>query len=86
MEGERRRHQVLYRQARELVYKVFGYLKSEAHAGMPVHDVAKAQERNAEVCDVSCGSVRRIIGEGNVANFISLSLRATRLRSCLSIQ
>jgi hypothetical protein len=53
MKGERRRRQVLHRQARELVYKVFSYFKHEADAGMPVHEVAKAQERTAEVCDVA---------------------------------
>jgi hypothetical protein len=41
---ERHRRQVLHRQARELVYKVFIYFKREADAGMPVHDVAKAQD------------------------------------------
>jgi hypothetical protein len=44
MEGEGRRCQVLHRQARELVYKVLSYFKREAAAGMPVHDVAKAQD------------------------------------------
>jgi hypothetical protein len=61
MEGERRRRQVLHRQARVLVYKVFSYFKREADAGMPVHDVAKAQERTAEAYDVSIRSVQRII-------------------------
>jgi hypothetical protein len=41
MEGERCRCQVLHKQARELVYKVFSYFKREAEAGMQVHDVAK---------------------------------------------
>jgi hypothetical protein len=44
MESERRRCQVLHRQVRDLVYKVFSYFKREADAGMPVHDVAKAQD------------------------------------------
>jgi hypothetical protein len=44
MDGERRRRHVLHRQARELVYKVFSYFKRETDAGMPVHDVAKAQD------------------------------------------
>jgi hypothetical protein len=44
MESERRRHQVLHRQARGLVYKVFSYFKREADASMPNLDVAKAQD------------------------------------------
>jgi hypothetical protein len=46
MEGERTSQaftHVLHRQARELLYKVSSYFKSEADAGMPVHDVAKEQ-------------------------------------------
>jgi hypothetical protein len=43
VEGEHRRRQVLHRQARELVYKVSSYFKRDADAGVPVHDVAKAQ-------------------------------------------
>jgi hypothetical protein len=42
MEGERRRRQVLQRQARELVYNVFGYFKRKVDAGMPILDAAKA--------------------------------------------
>lgn len=41
---ERHRRRVLHGQAREMVYKVYSHLKREAGAGMPVHDVAKAQE------------------------------------------
>jgi hypothetical protein len=32
MESERRRRQILHRQARDLVYKVFSYFKREADA------------------------------------------------------
>jgi ABC-type proline/glycine betaine transport system ATPase subunit len=74
MEGERRRRQILHRQARELVYKVFSYFKREENAGMQGHGVAKAQERTAEACDISIKSVQRIISEGNVAICMSLSL------------
>jgi predicted NodU family carbamoyl transferase len=42
MEGERRRRQVLRRQARGLMYKVFSYFKRDSDVGMLVHDVAKA--------------------------------------------
>jgi hypothetical protein len=41
--------QVLHRQARRLVYKVFTYFKREADAGMPVLDVGKAQDGCTEV-------------------------------------
>jgi hypothetical protein len=41
---------------------------------MPVHNVAKAQECPAKVCDISTGIVQRIISEGNVTICISLSL------------
>jgi hypothetical protein len=71
MEGERRRCQVLQRQARELVYKVFSYFKREADSGLSIHDAAKQQERGAERCDVSIGRVHGIISEGNVAICIS---------------
>jgi hypothetical protein len=54
MEGERRRCQVLHRQARELVYKVFTCFKSEADAGMPFLDVAKAQDVCVCVCVCVC--------------------------------
>jgi hypothetical protein len=33
---------------------------------MPVHDVAKAQERIAEACDFSIRTLQRIISAGNV--------------------
>jgi hypothetical protein len=72
MEDERRRRQVLHRQARELEYKVFSYFKREAYAGMTVNDIAKAQERTAEACDITTGSMQRIISEGNVAIYHSL--------------
>jgi hypothetical protein len=68
------------------VYKVFIYVKREADAEMAVHDVAKAQERTAEACDMSIRSVQRIISDGNVAICICLSLSArTRLSSCRSL-
>jgi hypothetical protein len=51
MEDERRRLQLAHRQVRELVYKVLSYFKRETDAGIPVHDVARTQERTAEVCD-----------------------------------
>jgi hypothetical protein len=83
MEGERRRRQVLHRQAREMVYKVFRYFRREADAGMSVHDVANAQERTAESCDISTAGVQRIINEGNVAvvSSLTLSLSARHLPS-----
>jgi hypothetical protein len=52
MDGERRRRQVLRRQARELVYKVFIYFKPEPDAGMAFRDVARARECTAEACDI----------------------------------
>jgi hypothetical protein len=57
----------LYTGRPEFVYKVFSYFKREEDAGMPVHDVAKAQGCTTEAWDRSIGSVQRIIGEGNVA-------------------
>jgi hypothetical protein len=56
------------------VKKEFSCFEREADAGMPVHDVAKAQERIAEACDTSIGSAQR--SEDNVAICISLSLCA----------
>jgi hypothetical protein len=66
--------------------KVFGYLKHEADAGMPVHNVAKAQECTAEACNISIGNVQRIISDGNVAICILLSLCTSRIHSCRSVQ
>jgi hypothetical protein len=80
MEGERRRHQVLHRQATESVYKEFTYFMREAEVGMPVHDVAKAQESSAKACDISTGSAQRIIREGDVAICISLCALPTFVR------
>jgi hypothetical protein len=83
MEAERRRRRVLHRQARESVYKVFSYCKRETDAGMPVHDVAKAQERTAEAWDIRIRSVQRIISEGNAAICISPSLWAEPASICV---
>jgi hypothetical protein len=85
MEGERRERQVLHRQARELVYNVFSYFKREADAGMPVHDVAKAQKRTAEVQNISIRNEQRVISNGNVAVCISLSLSARHPPSFVSV-
>jgi hypothetical protein len=64
MGGERRRRQVLHRQVRKLVYKVFSYFKREADTGMPVHDVAKPQDRTDVACDIIIGIVPKITSEG----------------------
>jgi hypothetical protein len=52
---------------------------------MPVHYVAKAQERSAEACDISIGSMQRIISEGNVAICISLALSPRHPPSFVSV-
>jgi hypothetical protein len=48
IEGEHRRHQVLQRHARELVYEVSRYIRSEAFTSVPNHDVVNVQEHTAE--------------------------------------
>jgi hypothetical protein len=85
MEGERRRRQVLRRQARELVYKVFSYFNREADAGMPVHFVAKSQERTGHECNIIIGSVQRIISDGNVAICISSLTHSLSLSLSLAL-
>jgi hypothetical protein len=60
-----------------LVSFLVGWFKHGADSGIPVHDVAKAQERTAEACDIIIGRVQRIISEGNVAFCIWLSLYAS---------
>jgi hypothetical protein len=57
MEGEQCRCQVLHRQDRELVHKVFIYFKHKAEAGMTIHDITKAQECTAKVCDIGITNV-----------------------------
>jgi hypothetical protein len=81
-QGERRRRQVLYRQAKVLVYKVFNYFKHEIDAGMPVHDVAKEQERTAEACNsqYDLEECKKLLVR-TTSQFVFLSLHATRLRS-----
>jgi hypothetical protein len=81
MEDERRRCQVVRRQARELVYKVYSYFKRESDAGMPVHDVAKAQERTAEACEKVLKVCKELLAKAK-SQFLSLYISgATRLRS-----
>jgi hypothetical protein len=60
-EGESCERHVLHRQTRELVYKLFSYFKCEADTGMPIHDVARVQEHNAEACVIDIAGVQRII-------------------------
>jgi hypothetical protein len=70
MEGERRRRQVLHRQARGLAFEVFSHFKREADAGMPVYDVAKTQGHTTEACDISIELLGRATSQ-----FVSLSAR-----------
>jgi hypothetical protein len=81
MEREGRRRKILHRQARQLVYKVFSYFKREADAGVPVHDVAKAQEPKTEVCDKRWKSANNYYGGQRRRNLwvssLSLSLSAS---------
>jgi hypothetical protein len=66
MEGERRRHQVLHRQPRGLVYKVFRYFRREEEASVPIHNVAEAQY----VCVCVCVRARA----RHPPSFVSVSL------------
>ena len=63
MEGESSKRQVLHRQAREMIFRVFNFFKREAEAGMPLCDVARAQERTSGACGVGVRSVQRIVSE-----------------------
>lgn len=69
MEGDSIKRQVLHRQAREIVFKVYNYFKnineqnSAGHHGAG-RNVANAQETTAEACGVSLRTVQRIVSEG----------------------
>jgi hypothetical protein len=58
-----------------LVSEVCSYFKREEDAGMPVHDVAKAQERAAEACDILALEVcKELLAMATSQFVISLSL------------
>jgi hypothetical protein len=52
---------------------------------MPVHDVAKAQELNAQACNFITGSVQRIISKGKIAVCILLFFSEHHPLSFLSV-
>jgi hypothetical protein len=52
IEGHQSKGRVLHKQARYVVFKVFGYIKRDVDNGHPVYDVAKCQERAADACRV----------------------------------
>jgi hypothetical protein len=54
---------LLHRQARGTVFKVFRCSKLELDNGRPVHDIAKYQERTAEACGVGLSTVKCIVNE-----------------------
>jgi hypothetical protein len=76
MKGESRRCQVLHSRARELVCKIFSYLKGEADAGMPIHDFAKVQDVWVSL-SLSVRACVRV--------YIYIYICATRLHSCRSV-
>ncbi|KAJ4433614.1 hypothetical protein ANN_15924 [Periplaneta americana] len=70
MQGDTIKRQVLHRQAREIVFKVYNYFKkineqnSAGHHGAG-RNVANAQGTTAEACRVGLRTVQRIVSEGN---------------------
>jgi hypothetical protein len=84
MEGERRRRQVLHKQARELVYKVFSYFKREAESGMPVHDIAHRKNKMLMRATFVLEVCKELLTRAT-SQFVSLSARPIRLRSCRSL-
>jgi hypothetical protein len=73
MKDERCRRRILYRQVRELVYKVSTYLKHEANASMPAHDVVRSEERAAELCDFALEICKELLVMVTL-QFVSLPL------------
>ena len=69
MEGESTKHQVLHRQAREIVFWVFNF-KREAEVRRLLSNFARVQERTVSVCGIGIRSVQIIIGKAkkNVKN------------------
>ena len=65
METVRGKRQVLHKQAREMVYKVYSYFLREAEELADLPHVAKVQERTASACDVGIRTVQRIVNESN---------------------
>jgi hypothetical protein len=63
------------------VYKVFGYFKREADAGMPVHNVAKERECTPEARHSITCVYQIIISEGNVAICISVCAPSAFVRA-----
>lgn len=63
MEGKSSKHRVLPGQAREIIFRVYKFFKSEAEAGEPTTNVTKARERTANACGVGLRSIQRIICE-----------------------
>jgi hypothetical protein len=85
MEGERRTRQVQQGQAWELVYNVFSYFKREARAGMPVHDVAKAQELTAVWCAIQALEVCKDLLARATSQFVFRFLSARHPPSFVSV-
>jgi hypothetical protein len=77
MEGQRNVHQILPKQASDLVFKVLGYLKWEVYSGGRIHDVAKNRESMEDSTQCNAGSNRLCLSLS-----LSLSLRG-RPRSCI---
>ena len=73
MDEDEGRRQILHRQAREIIFKVYLYFLSvhQQTAGEGESrrcDVATPQEKTAAVCGVSFRTIQRVISEGKKNN------------------
>jgi hypothetical protein len=44
MKGLQNKRQVLHKQARDTLFKMFGYFKRDVNSRRPIHDVASCQD------------------------------------------
>ena len=71
MENQNKKREVLHRQAREMVYKVYQYFQKEVRESScptcaTTSNVARTQMRTATACDVGLRTIQKIVGEGKI--------------------
>lgn len=72
MGDKEKSRQVLHKQARHIVFRVYQFFKRESEQGTDIArgafpSVAKCQERTAQACDVGLRTVQRIASEANIS-------------------
>jgi hypothetical protein len=54
---------IVYKQAREIVFKVHGYFMWEVENGGPVYNIVKGKEQTLEACFVGLHTVQWILSK-----------------------